>query len=305
MTGETDAMTITGFLFWISFIFCLALAAGGVMLIFRFKNLKVLPAFPYLQYYMILIYIFGFYVLWSELFLTYLPLKPEVAGFSNLVIVLGTPFLLIAAILQLLVVQNLLSIKLNRLFVPAVLLIDTVVVCFFLYKGDFVLLENAKGIYAISGSLFALCAAILLATFSTTVFSPRNKWLLAGTIMGMAVLYVLPIFFGIENTFAHLAFVFLFFLLNTVFCIMFVYKIEPKPVPARGVSSFENFVRKYGITSRESEIIQEIYQGKSNQQVADALFVTLQTVKDHTSRIYQKTGVKSRAQLVALIRDFG
>lgn len=305
MTGETDAMTLTGFLFWISFIFCLALTAGGVMLIFRFKNLKVLPAFPYLQYYMILIYTFGFYVLWTELFLMYLPLKPEIAGFSNLVIVLGTPFLLIAAILQLLVVQNLLFTKPNRLFLPAVLLIDAAVVCIFLYKSDFLVLEHAKGIYAISGSLFAICAAILLAGFSITLFSARYKWLLAGILMCMGILYMVPIFFNSEDIFANLVLVFLFFLLNTVFCILFVYKIELKPAPARVLNSFDGFVKKYGITNRESEIIQEIYEGKSNQQIADRLFVTLQTVKDHTSRIYQKTDVKSRAQLVTLIRDFG
>lgn len=305
MTGETDAMTLTAFLFWIGFLFCLALTAGGVMLIFRFKNLKALPAFSYLQYYMILIYIFGFYVLWSELFLMYLPLKPEIAGFSSLVTVLGTPFLLIAAVLQLLVVQNLLSIKLNRLFLPAFLLINAACVCFLLYKGGFLILEHVKGIYAISGSLFAICAAILLAGFSTTLFSVRNKWLLAGIFMSMAFLYTVPIFLSGEDFFVNLAFVFLFFLLNTGFCIFFVYQIEPKSAPARGVNSFESFVREYGITSRESEIIQEIYQGKSNQQIADTLFVTLQTVKDHTSRIYQKTDVKSRARLVTLIRDFG
>ena len=304
MTGETDAMTLTAFLFWISFLFCLALTAGGVMLIFRFKNLKGLPAFSYLQYYIILIYIFGFYVLWTELFLMYLPLGSEIAGFSNLVILLGTPFLLTATVFQLLVVQNLLSTKLNRLFLPAFLLINAAVICFFLYEGDFLILEHVKGIYAISGSLFAICSAILLAGFSTTLLSVRNKWLLAGIFISMAFLYMVPIFFSGEYFFVNLAVVFLFFLLNTGFCVFFVYKIEPKSAPAR-VNSFESFVRKYGITSRECEIIQEIYQGKSNQQIADTLFVTLQTVKDHTSRIYQKTDVKSRAQLVTLIRDFG
>ncbi|MEQ8812389.1 MAG: hypothetical protein RIE59_25190 [Imperialibacter sp.] len=59
-------MTIEGLVFWISFIFCLALTAGGIMVIFRFAKLKTLPAFQHLQYFLILLYTFGFYSLWSE-----------------------------------------------------------------------------------------------------------------------------------------------------------------------------------------------------------------------------------------------
>ena len=53
----------------------------------------------------------------------------------------------------------------------------------------------------------------------------------------------------------------------------------------------------------ETDIIQGIYAGKTNQEIADQLFITIQTVKDHSSRIYQKTQVKNRTQLAALLRD--
>lgn len=53
-----------------------------------------------------------------------------------------------------------------------------------------------------------------------------------------------------------------------------------------------------GITKRERQIVREICSGKTNQRVADALFISLQTVKDHTHRIYSKIGVSSRIQLV-------
>jgi DNA-binding CsgD family transcriptional regulator len=67
--------------------------------------------------------------------------------------------------------------------------------------------------------------------------------------------------------------------------------------------SLDALFRQYEISPREKEIIREICRGLSNQQIADKLFITLQTVKDHTSRIYDKTNCKSRAQLIALVNE--
>ncbi len=64
------------------------------------------------------------------------------------------------------------------------------------------------------------------------------------------------------------------------------------------------FIEKYQISKRESEIVQLICKGKSNQDISDSLFISLQTVKDHIHRIYLKTGVKNRVQLTNLIRTF-
>ena len=63
-------------------------------------------------------------------------------------------------------------------------------------------------------------------------------------------------------------------------------------------SGFEAFCQKYDVTRREAEIIIEISKGKSNRQIAEDLFITVQTVKDHIYRIYTKTGVNNRVQLL-------
>lgn len=60
----------------------------------------------------------------------------------------------------------------------------------------------------------------------------------------------------------------------------------------------------FRITARESDVILEIYKGKTNREIAETLFVTTQTVKDHTHRIYQKTQVKNRTQLASLLRSY-
>lgn len=71
----------------------------------------------------------------------------------------------------------------------------------------------------------------------------------------------------------------------------------------RDSDSFEAFCDRYQISKREAEIVQEICSGKSNKAIADKLFISLQTVKDHNHRIFTKTQVKSRVQLANLVRE--
>ncbi len=61
------------------------------------------------------------------------------------------------------------------------------------------------------------------------------------------------------------------------------------------------FVQKYEISKREKEVVQLICKGHSNQEISEALFISLQTVKDHVHRIFTKTGVKNRVQLTNLL----
>lgn len=50
------------------------------------------------------------------------------------------------------------------------------------------------------------------------------------------------------------------------------------------------------LTNREHEILMLIAQGKSNQEIADELFITLKTVKTHVSNILAKLDVDDRTQ---------
>ena len=72
---------------------------------------------------------------------------------------------------------------------------------------------------------------------------------------------------------------------------------------SKGSMDFVEFCKLYEISKREAEIILEICSGKSNKAIAEKLFITLQTVKDHNHRIFTKTGIKSRVQLSNLVRD--
>lgn len=59
------------------------------------------------------------------------------------------------------------------------------------------------------------------------------------------------------------------------------------------------------LTPKEKEVANFIYQGLSNQEIAEVANISLRTVKAHISAIFEKTGVKDRVNLVVLMRKSG
>jgi LuxR family transcriptional regulator, maltose regulon positive regulatory protein len=59
------------------------------------------------------------------------------------------------------------------------------------------------------------------------------------------------------------------------------------------------------LTERELEVLRLICAGKSNQEIADELFIALDTVKRHANNLYGKLGVKRRAQAIIEARKLG
>ncbi len=53
-----------------------------------------------------------------------------------------------------------------------------------------------------------------------------------------------------------------------------------------------------GISERELEVLELVAKGLSNQQIADKLFVSINTVKTHLSHLYEKLNVQRRTQAV-------
>ena len=59
---------------------------------------------------------------------------------------------------------------------------------------------------------------------------------------------------------------------------------------------------KLGLSSRELEILEMIARGKSNQEISIALFISVSTVKSHTSNLFLKLDVKRRTQAIEVAR---
>lgn len=67
----------------------------------------------------------------------------------------------------------------------------------------------------------------------------------------------------------------------------------------------EERLRELSITKRELEILELIAQGMSNREIAEKLFVSENTVKTHSSRLFDKLSVKRRTQAVQIGKEMG
>lgn len=94
-----------------------------------------------------------------------------------------------------------------------------------------------------------------------------------------------------------------YFIWNLISIIMFFKYIFILPKFSTDKSIPESFIRKYNITSRETEIINMINLGLANKQISNDLKITDDTVKNHIYNIYKKTGAQSRVDLVNLINE--
>jgi NarL family two-component system response regulator LiaR len=64
-------------------------------------------------------------------------------------------------------------------------------------------------------------------------------------------------------------------------------------------------IERLGVTPRELEILELIAQGLSNREIAETLFVSENTVKTHSSRLFDKLGARRRTQAVQLGKQRG
>lgn len=81
-----------------------------------------------------------------------------------------------------------------------------------------------------------------------------------------------------------------------------------REVPVRVTGPFVRDVarqQELGITPRELEILELIAAGLSNREIAERLFVSENTVKTHSGRLYDKLAARRRTQAVQHAKDAG
>lgn len=62
-------------------------------------------------------------------------------------------------------------------------------------------------------------------------------------------------------------------------------------------------LQRLGISKREYEVLELIAQGLSNQEIAEKLFVSLNTVKTHSSNLFMKLNVRRRTEAIRRAKE--
>lgn len=81
-----------------------------------------------------------------------------------------------------------------------------------------------------------------------------------------------------------------------------IHLFAPRP-PSPGGN--HQAVAALGISARELAVLRELAQGRSNQEIADQLAISPNTVKTHISRLFEKLGASRRTDAIARARELG
>lgn len=74
---------------------------------------------------------------------------------------------------------------------------------------------------------------------------------------------------------------------------------------ARNDIDFEQIQTKMKISSREVDVLRLMVKGSSNREIAEELYISEHTVKNHITNIFHKLEVSDRAQAIAKIYKLG
>lgn len=306
----------------VTFVFCLAMTVAAVLVSRQLVNTYNSDVHKQFFYYLVAFYGFAFYAIWGQILTRALLASIDtdaavIEAVASFLPVLGVPFLFVSWVLLINLAFAMAGKPPRRTW-----LLAHALVLLLLLLGAWLALTvprtppefleaNLQGIEAAGLTGVEL---VYFATFLLIVFRLRARdgqsggkvmtlfsLLLFGGFLARSLvssLVLVDVRFGAPALLAYFG-----SNLAALFYLRAGSDAAFKPVKAEAPSAagMAHVFERRGITKREKQIVEKICLGKTNKEIADELFITLQTVKDHTHRIYSKLGVKSRMQLVQLM----
>jgi len=306
-------------IFIIIFIFCLAFAIACILVGHQFITTYNSDFHKNYFYYQVSFYAFAIYGIWGQILVRTMLSSLDtgvkvVETVANFLPVLGLPFLFISWIMLINMAYSMSEVPVKPVwrYINSGLLLVLFIGGYVAYtfsksSGNFI---DTHLKYVEVGALIGI-DLVYYCAFITIVYRQIKKYNIPGKryLWRFSVLVMLA--FLVRSVLLPFSFI-NFWILALVILIYFGSNFIPlfylrinsdqifKPVRAEHTNDevMKYLFKKYRITKREREIVMQICLGKTNQQIADELFISLQTVKDHTHRIYSKIGINSRMQLV-------
>jgi DNA-binding CsgD family transcriptional regulator len=303
----------------VTFVFCLGIAVAAALVSRQLVTTYNSELHKHFFYYLVAFYAFAFYGIWGQILMRALLawLDTDAAGVEAVaafVPLLGVPFLLVSWIMLINMAHSMVGRRPGRtwLFFHAGVFLLLVLGSWLAVRaigtpGSY--LDANLGIVEAAGMTgaellyVAALLAIVLGAPARDAQDPRKVLIRFSMLLGAAFVArsLLSTLVLLDVRLAGLALLAYFGSnLAPLFYLRAISDSAFKPVRAEVATpkGIEHVLAHHGITRRERQVVEKICLGKTNKQIADELFISLQTVKDHTHRIYSKLGVKSRMQLV-------
>jgi DNA-binding CsgD family transcriptional regulator len=285
------------------------------MLSIHLRNTYKKEIFTTLIFFQVFYFSFGFYSIWGQFFInSFLSIYVTaelLRKITDLLVLFGMPFIAIDSIMLVRFSGETVGKKPGRALLLSLLLFHTLLIFgigyIFVEYRQVSTFTAVKYYYLFINFFFTVLSSLILIGAKkrniSLLFSDR-RWMAIALSSFMIAQSIFLLFYN-ENLSVALLFILAYFASGSFIPLYLRYLADlsvflPK---SDNSDSFERFCRKYEISKRETEIIHEICKGLSNQQIADKLFISLQTVKDHTHRIYFKTECNSRAQLMRMVNE--
>ena len=310
-------------IFIISFTLSFAIAVICILIGHELVNTYKAAFYRSYFYYLLAFFVFALYAVWGQIGMRTLLVSIQTTEevevlLTHFIPILGMPFFIVAMIMFLKMGFELVGAPLQRtaIFLHLMVFMITATLLWALYfqNKDSLLLGKAISFYLVLfiwgiEFLYMLLFSGIVARHRKRVSPDKWKKVLPFSLllcMGLLLRGVSLAFYEVVPWL--LAPLILIYFISLLIPIWYVRQQSDSlfaPVAAEqpNTDKKEQLYQKYGITPREREVIEQLCLGKTNQQIADTLFISLQTVKDHTHRIYTKVGINSRMKLVQMVND--
>jgi DNA-binding CsgD family transcriptional regulator len=297
------------------FVLSAASATGSIVLASRLRIEYREEAFSTLLYLLTFYYTFGFYGIWGQIILAFF-LKPLISGEAliktvNIAILMGCPFVILFWTMFIRFFRQIAGKRTGQADeIWLVAGITTVVGIIGYLMGRFAhwqpfdLIKDGFSLLNMTVTILAVLSLLNLHK-RKTILHRKDRRILSVALVFTGILEMVLLFLYHSKAYPGILFIAVFFLSGVLLPVYMYYGTDLSILPTRlPVNlSLDELCRKFDISPREKDIIREICLGLSNQQIADKLFISLQTVKDHTHRIYYKTNCNSRTQLITLVNS--
>ncbi|MFC2119170.1 LuxR C-terminal-related transcriptional regulator [Bacteroidota bacterium] len=299
-------------------LFSLILGGFAIGLIFRLSRKNNIPFLNYYLFFLICAVVSGFcdWIIFNWIFMLVPGISMDTADFIYHIFwdLIGFPSAMFALYFLIRTLNSMLKLRFSRLY-NLIFIYTIIFIIIFSYVGFYFRLNETPGflpgltwtifffiIPLIKLSYLAFVYYISLSTDQKTLPARKFILILFFSFLLWHFLSFVPI--RIE-AWQHMI-IFTYYLaifLPAVY--LFIkqknFQVFPKIPDSKNL---EDVFTNYNFTPREKELMFLILEGKSNKDISEELFISLQTVKNYISKIYKKIGLKNRVQFVNFVRKY-